>query len=77
MGAIDPALRCDPVAFRQHLVRTGDTICGQVPIAAFLVWAKGRLGGTLLDYRTSLDVTGDYEHCVSYAAIAFERVASS
>jgi AmmeMemoRadiSam system protein B len=71
MGAIDPVLRCDPDGFEQYLERTGDTVCGRVPVRAFLTWARASLGGTLLDYRTSLDVTGDYEHCVSYAAIAF------
>jgi len=71
MGAIDPILRCDPEGFEQYLERTGDTVCGRVPVRAFLTWARLSVGGTLLDYRTSLDVTGDYEHCVSYAAIAF------
>ncbi|HSD10924.1 MAG TPA: AmmeMemoRadiSam system protein B [Candidatus Binatia bacterium] len=75
MGAIEPALRCDPAGFREHLARTGDTVCGHVPIEAFLAWARGRLRGTLLDYRTSLDVTGDYDHTVSYAAIAFGSAA--
>lgn len=71
MGAIEPTLRCDPTAFQEYLARTGDTVCGQVPITAFLVWARARLSGTLLHYSTSLDVTGEYEHCVSYAAIGF------
>jgi AmmeMemoRadiSam system protein B len=76
-GAIEPALHCDPDAFRRHLERTGDTVCGQVPIQAFLSWARGRLSGTLLDYRTSIDVTGDYEHCVSYAALGYRRAAAA
>jgi AmmeMemoRadiSam system protein B len=33
--------------------------------------------GRLLIYYTSLDVTGDYEHSVSYASIAFPRLATA
>lgn len=75
MGAIEPVLRCDPAAFQEHLARTGDTVCGREPIAAFLGWARAGLRGVLLDYRTSLDVTGEYDHCVSYAAIGFQNAA--
>jgi AmmeMemoRadiSam system protein B len=73
MGAIEPLLKGSATGFRDHLRRTGDTICGRVPIAAFLSWSNGNAAGRLLAYRTSLDSTGDYEHCVSYAAIAFSR----
>ncbi len=73
MGAIAPVLRGDAPAFRRYLSETGDTVCGRVPIAAFLSWAGPEQRGELLAYRTSLDVSGDYEHCVSYAAIAFSR----
>ena len=71
MGAIDPILAGDLAGFDDHLLATADTICGATPIGAFLAWARRRLRGTLLDYATSLDVTGDYEHTVSYAAIGF------
>ena len=72
-GAIGPVLRGDAAAFRRYLDETGATVCGQIPILAFLTWAGPRHRGELLAYRTSLDVTGDYEHSVSYAAIAFAR----
>lgn len=72
-GAIDPILRGDALAFRRYLDGTGATVCGQIPIMAFLTWVDRRHRGELLAYRTSLDVTGDYEHSVSYAAIAFTR----
>jgi MEMO1 family protein len=75
MGAIDPILACDPRGFDEHLLATADTICGATPIGAFLAWARGRSLGALLDYATSLDVTGDYEHSVSYAAIGFRAVS--
>jgi AmmeMemoRadiSam system protein B len=73
MGAIAAVLRGDAAAFRRHIEETGDTICGRVPVAALIEWAGTRHPGELLEYRTSLDVTGDYRHAVSYAAIAFAR----
>ncbi len=57
--------------FRQFVDATGATICGQKPILLFLAAHGQRTPGVLLRYYTSLDVTGDYEHVVSYAAIAF------
>lgn len=71
MGTIDTILRGDREDFLAYLARTGTTVCGRVPITTFLTWLQGRVPGVLLDYRTSLDVTGDPEHVVSYAAIAF------
>lgn len=76
MGAVAPVLEGDASAFARYIERTGDTVCGRVPIRAFLTWIDRRHHGTLVAYRTSLDVTGDYEHCVSYAAIAFGRGAA-
>ncbi len=70
-GAIEPIRRGDAAGFRRYVADTGATICGRAPIAAFLTWAGPLHPGRLLAYQTSLDVTGDYAHCVSYAAIAF------
>ena len=75
MGAIAPVLQGDARAFQHYLTETGATVCGRVPLAAFLSWPGPYGPGELLKYQTSLDVTGDYEHCVSYAAIAFPRRA--
>lgn len=58
-------------AFRQFVDATGATICGRNPIVLFLAAHAQRTSGVLLRYYTSLDVTGDYEHVVSYASIAF------
>ena len=71
MGAIEPILAGDAPRFRRYVAETGITVCGRVPIAAFLSWMGSRCHGELLRYQTSIDVTGDYEHSVSYAAIAF------
>lgn len=73
MGAIRAVLDADADAFRNYVEVTGDTICGRIPIGAFLEWIGPEHPGALLGYRTSLDVTGDYDHTVSYAAIAFPR----
>ena len=71
-GAIDPVLRADAPGFAGYVSDTGITVCGRTPIQAFLTWAGTRqLHGALLAYQTSLDVTGDYEHVVSYAAVGF------
>lgn len=70
-GAIEPIRRGDVEGFARYLRSTGITICGRGPISAFLRMEAGSLVGELCRYATSLDVTGDYEHSVSYAAIAF------
>lgn len=61
----------DVRAFREFVDATGATICGRNPIALFLAAHAQRTAGVLLRYYTSLDVTGDYDHVVSYASIAF------
>ncbi len=75
MGAIERVCAGDAAGFRRYVADTGATICGRVPVAAFLALHRRRTPGTLLAYYTSLDVTHDYEHSVSYAAIAFARPA--
>jgi AmmeMemoRadiSam system protein B len=71
MGAIERVCAGDPTAFSTYVEDTGATICGRVPITVFLTLHRRRTPGRLLAYYTSLDVTGDYEHSVSYASIAF------
>lgn len=61
-------------AFRAHCEETGDTICGRFPIdilLGILDQRKEELAGRVLDQSTSGDRTGDFDHCVSYAAIGF------
>jgi len=71
MGAIERVCAGDAAGFERYVEETGATICGRVPIATFLTLHGARTRGQLLAYYTSLDVTQDYEHCVSYASIAF------
>ena len=70
-GAIEAVRRLDARAFASYVADTGITVCGRGPISAFLSAARDELAGEVLQYYTSLDVTGDYEHSVSYAAIGF------
>ncbi len=61
-------------AFRAHCEKTGDTICGRFPIdilIGILDEIKEPVEGRVLAKLTSGDRTGDYQHCVSYAAIGF------
>jgi hypothetical protein len=74
-GAIEPVRRGDVERFTSYVEETGITVCGRGPIAAFLYASRGRLEGELVSYYTSLDVTGDCEHSVSYAAIVFHPAA--
>ena len=75
MGAIECVCGGRAASFRRYVTETGATICGHTPIGVFLTLHACRSTGTLLTYYTSLDVTEDYEHCVSYASIAFPRGA--
>lgn len=77
MGAIELVCAGDAAGFRAYIERTGATICGRTPIAVFLTLHRQRTPGTLLSYYTSLDVTGDYEHSVSYASIGFPMAVTS
>lgn len=75
MGAIELVCAGDGPGFGRYVAETGATICGRLPIGVFLRLHAQRTPGQLLAYSTSLDVTHDYEHCVSYASIAFPRSA--
>jgi AmmeMemoRadiSam system protein B len=73
LGAIEYVCAGDAAGFRRYVAETGATICGRMPISVFLTLHTRHSHGQLLAYYTSLDVTQDYEHCVSYACIAFPR----
>jgi hypothetical protein len=75
-GVIDAAgtLRADE--FLAALRSTGATVCGGEPIGLLLETL--RLAGrdeeifqTTLDYQTSGEITGDFTHSVSYAALGY------
>jgi hypothetical protein len=73
-GSLDSSL------FLETLEERGATVCGSGPIS-LLLDAMHLLGGdeiyqATLDYQTSGDLTGDYKHSVSYAALGYFRRAA-
>jgi len=72
---IDAAGSLDAGLFLAALRRHEGNVCGAGPIALLLEVLR-RLDGSgiypsTLDYQTSGDITGDWHHSVSYAALAF------
>jgi len=70
-GALERIVALDADGFAAYVERTGATICGRHPIEVLLRALPAGARGERLAYTTSLEVTGDYEHTVSYAAVAF------
>lgn len=65
----------DPEFFLEAIERTRATVCGRAPIGLWLRtlgFVKGdEVFQETLDYQTSGDITGDYEHTVSYGALGY------
>lgn len=68
-GSLDASL------FEDELEETRCTVCGAAPIALLLETLAQLRGPEIfqkrLDYQTSGELTGDYSHCVSYAALGY------
>jgi hypothetical protein len=65
----------DAAWFLETLRQNGATVCGAAPIALLLEVLR-RLPGasiyqSILDYQTSGEISGDFGHSVSYAALAY------
>lgn len=71
MGAIERLLCVDRDGFASYVARTGATICGHAAIEVLLGLLPGGTRAELVAYDTSARLTGDWEHSVSYAALAF------
>lgn len=73
---IEAASSLDPEFFIRELRKESATVCGREPIALLLELLR-QLDVTddvfqrTLDYETSGDITGDWSHCVSYAALGY------
>lgn len=65
----------DPRAFAAFLEETDATICGRHPIDVLLRLLEGKAAGSLVAYDTSGRMTGDWDHSVSYASLAFRPAA--
>src|SRR5436309_7941914 len=74
-GALERIVALDADGFAASVARTGATICGRHPIEVLLRALPAGARGERLAYTTSLEVSGDYEHTVSYAAVAFALAA--
>ena len=70
-GALERVVARDADGFAAYVERTGVTICGRDPIEVLLRALPAAARGERLAYTTSLEVTGDWESTVSYAAVAF------
>ncbi len=73
---IEAAGSIDPDFLLQTLRAQSATVCGREPIALLLEMLRRLPEGEdyfqrTLDYMTSGDLTGDYSHCVSYAALGY------
>jgi AmmeMemoRadiSam system protein B/AmmeMemoRadiSam system protein A len=69
-GAIEAILKRDARGFSSYVNKTGITICGRNAIRIALSIPIEGFNSELIMYRTSGDVSGDYDNSVSYAAIA-------
>ena len=69
------AERADAEGFAAYCEETGATICGQDPIGVLLRMLPAGFTASELAYDTSGRVTGDFDHSVSYASLAFCRPA--
>jgi AmmeMemoRadiSam system protein B len=70
-GALAPVVAADGEGFARYVAETGVTICGRGPIEVLLRALPAGTRGEEVGYATSLDVTGDHTHVVSYAAVTF------
>ncbi|HLY17287.1 MAG TPA: AmmeMemoRadiSam system protein B [Bryobacteraceae bacterium] len=65
----------DPQFFLEAVAQNHPTVCGRSPIALWLrtlaLVKRGEIFQETLDYQTSGDITGDYEHTVSYGALGY------
>jgi MEMO1 family protein len=74
-GVIDAAGSLDSTLFLDTLLELDSTVCGYEPIA-LLLETLGLLGDAdvfqqTLDYQTSADLSGDFEHVVSYGSLGY------
>jgi hypothetical protein len=79
--AMEAAASLDEEIFLASLDRSGATVCGREPISLLLATLAAmedddEFFQEKLDYRTSGEMTGGFEHSVSYAALGYFRHSS-
>ena len=75
-GALDRIVARDADGFVRYVEETGVTICGREPIEVLLRALPSAVRGERVAYASSLDVSGEWDHAVSYAAVAFSVAGS-
>lgn len=81
-GTIEAISSLRSAEFLRSVRDSGSTVCGTEPISllldtmAALEAETGEIFQETLDYRTSGDITGNWKHSVSYAALGFYPWAS-
>jgi len=71
MGALDLILALDRDGFGKYLEQTGATVCGRHAVDVLLCLLPAGTEASLLAYDTSGSITGEWDHSVSYASLAF------
>ncbi len=71
--ALDALSRGSFTDFQAVLERTANTICGRRPLGLFLHLVPRHWCGEVRAYTSSGEITGDWSHSVSYAALAFSE----
>ena len=79
-GIMEDTASLDAQFFQEAIEKSRATLCGRSPIALWLRTLAFVAGDEIfqetLDYETSGDVTGDYDHTVSYGALGYFPVQS-
>jgi AmmeMemoRadiSam system protein B len=73
MGAVRLAEALDADGLETYVRETGATICGRDAIGVLLRLLPRGTTGSLAAYDTSGNLTGDWHHSVSYAALTFRE----
>ncbi|MBW8038572.1 MAG: AmmeMemoRadiSam system protein B [Planctomycetes bacterium] len=71
MGAYEHIANLDCEGFLKYKQTTGATICGYIPVAILLSMLDKPIEAHLIEYATSGELTGDYNHSVSYLSAVF------
>jgi hypothetical protein len=69
--AIDFIMSKDADGFLSYVDKTGDTICGALPISLLLLLLEKEEGNLLMYYQSS-EISNDTSNSVSYASIMFK-----
>jgi AmmeMemoRadiSam system protein A/AmmeMemoRadiSam system protein B len=69
-GALERIVAKDTAGLLDYQARTGITICGYRPLALLLELLPADARVARVAYASSGDITGDWRHSVSYAALA-------